>query len=1185
MKKFSKILVLLLSLVAIVTAFTVVAFANEDETPQPFEVLSYDFEEKEAGTAFKDANNKTGRWSVEANPEDANKYLAGYYSTLLGETEGTDNLDVSFEGTWSMGSYFGKDIVDTSSYDIKDYPIFAFDFDMMSPTGNYASAQIVFDFRGSVASDGRLTRLPIYYPSSIGLTKEANVWSHVTAIVEYAGDGVFNTYFYINGEESKAYSIDYKTTNFGNTDAVNKNGPDGQAGGTDTEENKAYAEDNIVNWTDLVDENGNLLYDNIRVAYVVLNPCNNSAAPDDQSCYDNMKFTYYPVGYSVKDVATAVYDGDYRVPYGKTTAQVTDANGGLLASFDSAEKAIAFAGETDIVNIVADTTAIYKVEKKVTIHTNGYAFKCTSDNFIDSNEDANIYEFVTVADLYDGVLLDGDGAYVTFGKNKGFFNGYQNFEAAVQYAIDNAASGKSFKIVLYKDLEYYKGFTFNKTYINLTIDLNGNNLTRVNLYGDVYQKDAEGNDVAQTATTTSLNAFSIPTNNLARYLNFSMTSSKSGGSFKTFTVNGTAYYDVNGNLESYTANTIKTAALIVGGYVQNATISLSEVDIFADNLIKLTDNRNAYIKFTVDNCNFYKTNGPNNSTNFTTDGKPYGYGFVTIQTNATSATSVVLNFSNSLFYFSNKIINNYASYNMISAYDDSKVGVASINFDNCDFISETSAANFGISVTNKSLVTFNDCRLSNVYYAGTTVNYATLGEGNIMSSVIETNSIIADGCIVANKLQTKIYKLPTASNVSLNKDGNGLMFDFGFTDKVVTFEKRVGLSTDLVEVEWLGVDGEVLATTEEFKGDVATIPSSITKVPSGNGYTAFTNPVWLNADGKEDLTLNGSEYNFTAALPANPEYVAYVTDILFNMTYMDMFTYRLYVPVVDGVEITMLGAYAPGSSSFGKVMVDGKEYYTSVAAWRSVNRAADSQTARIQFKAHGQSFEYLDTNGDGTKDTDTSAKVNLSALLYAEIVSADNSFSAVEKDAVLKMMAYIEQIYVIDNFTGSATQDTFNNFFGTYYNTEDPTARPAAEAYDQTVYSIVDGYSTYVKQFNYAIYAGGRLSFGVTLLKSAVDAGYTLDIDAGVCNGFSKKVTNADGTVTYYTWDISLTYVMLADNYKIYVKNAEGEVVATQDYNLATYCASLPAQDKALPNALYTFGKAVLRVREYLSTL
>ena len=1185
MKKFSKILVLLLSFVAIVTAFTVVALANDETTPQPFVVLSYDFEENEEGADFKDASDKSGRWSVEANPEDANKYLAGYYSTMKGETGGTDNLDISFEGTWSMGSYFGKDIVDTSSYDIKDYPIFAFDFDIMSPTGKYDSAQLLIDIRGSVASDSRLTRLPYYYPSNLGLTKEGNVWSHVTAIVEYAGDGVFNTYFYINGEEDEVYSVDYKTTKFSSIGATNANGPDGKAGSTAagaTDEDRAYAEDNIANWNDLVDENGNLLYDNIRVAYVVLNPCNKKESPDDQACYDNIQFTYYPAGYSVEDVVGAVYNKDYRVPYGKTTAQVNDKNGAFLARFDSVEKAIAFAGETDIVNVVADTTATYKVEKKVTIHTNGYDFNATSENYINVSEDPNVYTFRTVGDLYDGVLLDKDGKYVTFGENKGFFNGYQNFEAAVQYAIDNAASGKSFKIVLYKDIEYYKNFVFNKTYVNLTIDLNGNNLTRVNLYGDVYQKDAEGNYVAQTAATTKFDAFNIASAT-CRHLNFFMTSSNGRGSFTTFTVNGAAYYDANGKIESYTATSIKSAAFLTGGYVMDAKFGFDNIDFYAESLLKLTDNRNKNVKYNVDNCNFYKSYGPNNSTDFYKDGKPYGYGFVTVQTNQTDATSVVLNFSNSLFYFSNKIFNNYASYNMVSAYDDSKVGVASINFDNCDFISESAATNFGVSVTNKSLVTFKNSRLSNVYYAETTVNYATLGEGNIMSSVTETNSIVADGCTVANKLQTKTYKLPTMSNVSLNKDGTGLVFDFGFADKVVTFEKRVGLTSDIVDVEWRGVDGEVLATTKEFKDDVATIPTSITKVPSGNSYTAFTNPVWLNADGKEDLALIEGKYYFTAALPENPEYVAYVTEVLFNMSYMDMFTYRIYVPVVDGVEITMLGAYGPGESNFGKVMIDGKQYYVSVAAWRGVNRAVDSQTTRIQFKAHGQSFEYLDTNGDGTADTDTSAKVSLSALLYAEIVSADKSFTAVEKDAVLKMMAYVEQIYILDNYYGDANKAKFDNFFNTY----NAGARPAAEAYDQTVYNIVDGFSNYVKQFNYAIYTGGRLAFGVTLNKSAVDAGYTLDIDAGVCNGFSKKVTDADGNVTYYTYNTSLVHVMLDDNYKIYVKDAEDNVVATQDYNLATYCAGLKTQgiNSALPDAIYTFGKAIVKVREYLSTL
>ena len=43
MKKFSKILALLVAIVAIVTTFTVVSLATSEETPQPFEAFAFDF--------------------------------------------------------------------------------------------------------------------------------------------------------------------------------------------------------------------------------------------------------------------------------------------------------------------------------------------------------------------------------------------------------------------------------------------------------------------------------------------------------------------------------------------------------------------------------------------------------------------------------------------------------------------------------------------------------------------------------------------------------------------------------------------------------------------------------------------------------------------------------------------------------------------------------------------------------------------------------------------------------------------------------------------------------------------------------------------------------------------------------------------------------------------------------------
>ena len=371
-----------------------------------------------------------------------------------------------------------------------------------------------------------------------------------------------------------------------------------------------------------------------------------------------------------------------------------------------------------------------------------------------------------------------------------------------------------------------------------------------------------------------------------------------------------------------------------------------------------------------------------------------------------------------------------------------------------------------------------------------------------------------------------------------------------------------------------------------------------------NGYGAFTNPYWLDENGnKSDLKLgNLDSYTFKASteVPAEPKLVAYVDEVLFNLTYSDMFVYRLYVPVVEGIAITQLGSYGPGNVNFTNVMIGGKEYYACVASWNAVATAVENTIGRIKYTLNGVTYTY---------------DLQISALLYANILCGDTTgnIQQIEKNAMFDMMAYLEQVYAS---AGKLTdhQDKFDTFFATHYEKGNGKARPAFDANTQTVYEINNDFKKYVASTQYALHKDARLSFGVTLKVGAYDEenpeallesylDYTVTSD--LSNFGYKIVATTDATTgeptsyTYHCYNNGYTTVMKND-YLIKVKDASGKVVATQSYNLATYRAGLAAALAKNPEAananelqsainlvdsIYTFGNAINEVWSYLNKL
>ena len=145
MKKFSKILFLLLAFVAIVTAFTAVALASDEEpaieaAAANFGTLDGTFEKYEHNQQIQNSATKKGKFTVIKQDVD-NKYVFIEYEDGTGSN--AENLD--FDWTTRL---------------IAEYKYISMDFDVMSPDGGH-SAGLYFRLRDTNYTSGK----PVKYRS------------------------------------------------------------------------------------------------------------------------------------------------------------------------------------------------------------------------------------------------------------------------------------------------------------------------------------------------------------------------------------------------------------------------------------------------------------------------------------------------------------------------------------------------------------------------------------------------------------------------------------------------------------------------------------------------------------------------------------------------------------------------------------------------------------------------------------------------------------------------------------------------------------------------------------------------------------------------------------------------------------------------------------------------------------
>ena len=1126
MKRFYKILCLILVLVATVAAFTVVALADDEATvtkPTPKEKLVFrDCEnaEKKPGDVIQNGTSKVGKWNV-GEADNGNRYVIASYDSATGSNG--DNYENTVPGT---------------TYGIANYPTFAFDFDVLSTTGGFTYRATIRADLYTVNSKGtsvRLTQMKSIKLNADGINvaKVANVWQHVTYVIQYAGDGVFNYYFYVDGVLSETTSVDYNTTAF-------------------TSYSTALTA--ATNWDDFQQNNPKSTLSKTGVYTIIMNPAYSSKT--EEIWFDNMQVHYYTDDYSLDDVASYIYNDGYEMPYGFTEAKVD----GIV--YDDVNKAITASPEDATVLLTKNASKDLIIDKNIRIDTNEYdengnatgtkyTFEYTSSlGFVGEETEPGSGIFVfkkseNVVDIiWDEACAEGCDCYKEFGGHKmsastvavlgnvpeyfgeiptyeivngyekkfvgwsytkgaaepdtllpiteadvaaGSLNLYPVYKAtqydfavtkgvSVKYYMETEfatvlnASASGSTVILYDDVTFDHSILIKTGSKVLTLDLNGFKLIRK--YTTITTYEA----VLDEATGEYVKGDKIGTIKEGR--DTTTITTYGGGATLVY---AEAIFGVNANSVELNLTSSRPGAEIHAYSVTADRLMLGDEEIRTENVVIGTGldviglYPSAKSTFNIDAKNitfysgtlFYAEHGGNAATTTVNinGGTYYAIGKVSESVLGIRRGETV-NVKDATFYCNGKMLS-YATYNNSTTY----------TFDNCTIYDSIINAQYA-----KVNYTFNNCKLVDQTYSASGTVY--LGEGTVVT-----------------KDYTK-YKVPAGYVYTTN------------TDKTYSYQSLVA-----------GV------VYDQASGKF--VPNMTYGEPVTGSYTYEVKKCSEDENSIKDAQL--------------------------SMFYYSNFNIALYLPVVEGMTISSVSDFALQDST---VKIGGNSYYVYIKSLTTTG-AADTVRTTVSYTAGGKTYKQ---------------NFDLSALVYAELI-LKAPIAEVETNAVANMVRFIkeartaaklevsekfaelEALAQLDAYKDKAEYDDLD------VNCEGLAGTSLAFAVNgnSAAYVIKIPTATFADAENAVItvkYTDGTVLGGVGQLVTETDA-------EGAEYSYYKFTTNSDRVYNIVEKPIEITITM-------------GETVLTGTYSLGAY---IQGTDNALAKAMYEFGVAAKAYREYLETL
>lgn len=1190
MRKFTKVFILLLSVVLLVTAFCVVAMASDTDDIATLEkkharIRYYDYETGTKGSLSWNANpSGAGTFEI-AVAEDGSKYIQHHVSA----------------GTGNAGYLTGPDRAN-KTYSISEYPYLSIDFDICKTKeeGDYAGAGVTaFYFgNGNVYDDfGNLSGTLNYETGGnttidIGKIKkylpaEAMTWAHVTMIFKYhiQNDTQYiGIYAYVDGK------LVYLSDTF------------------HTMNTKRLAS-NYYFGTFRINNSGNTNTTNF-------------------SGYDNLQFNFFNGAYTMDEVVSFVYNDSYELPYGITIATVGN------RVYDTIPKAIEEAKPGEVIKLLADVPGVINIDKTVTIDTNKYDEE--------GNPTGDFYEITTssttlVSETKDGIItfkqvqnasvqvywddcpgkaagkeckcdpmyLDENGNHImeaftatamlnslptypgeipTFpvidGKAQNFmgwsYTQGGEVEAIKTIGPDDVADGWIALYPVYESICYSfeilssdgksNGFYIEEDYA-LAIDSvpNGGTLK--------FHADIEASDYIELSSRTlaiDLNGYSFKS---APYVKTYRGDNSSGEWVAVGDPISTEGNDVGIGFQIVGKGELTFKSSRPGASIYNVKPTVTVIVDDAGNVVNESVSLKTNIKF-ID----YRAANPH-TINILGDVSIYTYyrlvsndwdlnvngGFLNIDGASIyclgDATLFLYNegsihvYKNTKFYFiKGSLLTNYTNNGTLLARDIK----TTVTLENCDIYTTNNkggAPSFSYSVDKDSLTIYNS-RIFTVSYNSSRTHigdgaYLVSDTGNVLDPCVRdastatfTYTPVNDILYEWDEVNSKLVYVPQTSEVT--KTASYYVYNPNFGPTTVTFKD---------------LEGNVISTVAAKKNNPVEAPSF---VDLGDGYRNLLNPIWRDQNGDAlGATLgDADEYVFTAELPdeADRQYGANLTVAMMNMSYYSKFAYNLYVPKTDGVNVISVD----GESSLNTVLIDGAEYYVFTKSV-DVLDALNAWSATVIYEIDGESFI---------------SELSLSAYVYAMASVSSDKHTAADKAAAGALISLVEQAIKYEiGFISDDVQALLDSFYAEYTPAAWVTEYPAEELCDINV----DAVGGLIESIGFRVFAGSRVCFAVTLTDDAVALGYKVIVD-------TFEMVSLDGK-TFCTDSLPVYATLMNPVYKIEVVDAEDNVVvrdieeeqvsASTKYSMATYLKAMTdaGENVDVVKAFYAFGKSVIDVR------
>jgi len=1216
MKKFTRLLILLLALVAIVSAFTVVTFAAEEtERPAP---VTYSKKNNAAGTDFTFQNTTPGSVSTYSATKrgvfynsvslSGNKYLNIEYTTYAGSTNSPSR---------DIHSTYNR-----TKTPLSTHPVMSFDFDIMSELGRFPTDKnsnatyFIFQlYNGATGGPFLGSRIDF---ANLGLSADPYEWIHVTYVFEYddssytEGDssmpGIFNMYFYVNGEK-----IEYTQ----------------QADLTENATWKGYG-------TDL----SKVIIENLRIYAERFG----GSAITTHLGFDNLCFNYFPADengdcyYSLDEIGNYVYkNGEYAMPdtSPEADAVITDAEG-KFRYYATVEEAIEAAVDGETVTLLDGATKPLYINKNITVNTaltkgtvvvadKTYDFNyATTDGYI-TTADADTGTILTFTQSDDHYVVNWDpecegectcpdkaahllthqttvalgaapytpksteigfrdGALVNFlgwttvkggtaddivdittltateaGAVINLYpvyditrydievikNGVSTGYYASEYATAIAAVKGGGTIKLHADLETELSYTFNTASANITFDLNGYDFKRFSVCNHHYNAVwDEENGVWTKGSRISGESSGVAASAFYIAANDIVFTIKNSGD--------------EANIYTYTQyrDTWHDSEGNVVGYD-----SLREFDKVGGNnnpgtiLFGYSGAKRTTIDIQGDGITYYgaclvlnEWGGNQDTSTVKIDGGTY-YAVVNTYTSMISQMAGgTVDVQNATF-----VTNGYCPVIRVGEkVNTNAVTKVDFKFTNCDILG--GATQNGNPIGDAGIVLEN-CR----YYAsGESNNDLTLGRETDINAYALKSSTLANSVTAAPYTYEKTYTLSVEKGFVLDEN-NLPTFVFTPEERTYTFAYRIAdPELDFTSVTWKDELGYVLKTTKELKN--ASIKALSYAVSAGDGWRGYAVTEWLDSEGTALTVLTtGAEdsYEFTAKMPEiteETEMVSCITGAHFNFVFYGQFHTLFYLPVTEGMEAPTVSGFNDG---YYLTKIDGISYWT-YTVYNGTTTVSNDFITEVSFAIDGVNY---------------SQNFKLSALIYANIVLS-SPVNDIETKAVANMVRYIKEARLE---IGLEAGENFDRLIA-LGNLEELGAKE--DYVDTSVdYSALNGY---VESIQFMV-NGGSAAYVIKLTDSAVASNATLSASY-VKSGAS--ISLRDATIENAKFTINTRVYDLIDAIRITVTipdaNGGEPTVVSGTYSVKTYINNT---DSALAKAMYEFGLAAYEYREYLKSL